>query len=67
MWSSRTFKNVKISSFLHFLFYTTIISDVTKGVRHGGKLRQNGPTGQLYGVHLPTLRKNMRIDGEFEW
>jgi len=38
--SPRTFKNVKISSFLHFLFYiAVIISGVAKGLSQGGKLR----------------------------
>jgi len=37
--SPRTLKNVKISSYLHFLFYIAIISGVTRGLSQGGKLR----------------------------
>jgi len=38
--SPRTFKNVKTSSFSHFLFYIgAIISSVTEVLTLGGKLR----------------------------
>jgi len=40
---SRTFKNVKMSSFLHSLFDIVIISGVTRGLSQGGNLTKTGP------------------------
>jgi len=44
-YSPRTFKNIKMSSFLHFLFYIAVISGVTRDLSQGGKFYQKGPTG----------------------
>jgi len=51
-----TLKNVKISSFLHFLFYIAIISGVTKVLSQGGKLRLKGPLATAQGS-LPNTQK----------
>jgi len=34
-YSSKTFRNVKISSFLHFVFHIATISGVTRGLSPG--------------------------------
>jgi len=56
-YSPRTFKNVKISSFLHLLFDIGIISGVTKGLSQGGNLDKKG-------LLASTQKKKLRDEGE---
>jgi len=49
-YSPRTFKNVKMSSFLHFLFYIAIISGVTRGLSLAGKFSEEWPTSHCMGL-----------------
>jgi len=64
-YSPRTFKNVKMSSFLHFLFYIAVIHCVTRGLIQGGKLSWKGLTGHWTGpTSQHSAKKNLRNDGE---
>jgi len=62
-YSPRTFENFKMSS-LHFLSYIVIISGVTRGLNHGGKLREKGHTGQCTRLTTQHSEKHLRNDGE---
>ena len=57
-YSPRTLENVKMSSFLHFLFCTVIISGVTRALSQGGKFSWKGPTGHCTG---PTSQHSENI------
>jgi len=61
---SEDIKNVEMSSFLQFIFYIAIISGVAKGLRQGGKHRQEGPTGHCPGSTIQHSEKSLRNDGE---
>jgi len=63
-YSPRTFENVKMFSFLHFLFWIAIISGVTRTLSQGGKLSKKWPTGHCAGPTSQHSEKNLRNDGE---
>jgi len=56
-YSPRTFKNVKMSSFLHLLFDIGVISDATIGLSKAGNLAKKG-------LLASTQKKNLRNEGE---
>jgi len=56
-WSPRTLKNVKISSFLHFLFYIAVISGVTKGLSQVANLDKRDPLTTVRGPRADTQTK----------
>jgi len=49
--SPRTFENVKMSSFWHFIFYMAIISGVTRGLGVWARVENLAKSGQLYRAH----------------
>jgi len=57
-YSPRTFKNVRMSSFLHFLLYVAIISGVTRGLSLAKKFDKRGPLATVRGP-LPNIQKKI--------
>ena len=58
----RTFKNVKMFSFSHFLFYLVIISGVTTGFSQGGNLAKRGTLASTQKRNLEMM-VNLDVDG----
>jgi len=64
-YSLRTLKNVKMSSFSHFLFYLVIISGVTRSFSQGGNLAKRGPLASTQKRNLEMM-VNLDVDGYFK-
>ena len=61
-YSPSTFKNVKMSSFLHLLFDIVIISAVTRGLSQGGNLAKTDPLASTQKKTWETM-VNLDVDG----